>query len=490
MTEIDISIVIPAYNEAKRLPDFLDRVRLYCDRAPQRYEIIVVDDGSTDDTAAIARSYQGTLPRLSVVRIRKNRGKGYAVKRGLFKAQGDVCLFMDADGSTPPTEIGRNLHYLKEGHDVFIGSRVLRDEDQILRVKWYRKLPGLVFNWCVRTFLFPDIRDTQCGFKMFRKDVVKPLFSRSYLRRFGFDIEVLYLAHKMGYRVKEGPVSWRHVHGSKVNLLRDSLAMVINILQIRNWHCTPINPRAKHLGPDEYRYMYELEGRHWWFVSRRALAVRLIRSLGKRHPAILDAGCGTGWNLAEFGRLGEARGIDVSAKAIEFCHRRGLRNVTRCPVEAMTVEDGAMDVVTCLDVLEHVPNPHQALREIRRVLKPHGTLILMVPALRLLWSQHDEALCHLRRYDAADLREELEEAGFRLERMSHFFFTSFFIVAPIRLLRRFLIQRGTLHSDTTTLPPEPLNRLLIALFALERRVAERLGLPCGTTLFAVASPRR
>src|SRR6185436_12692004 len=125
-------------------------------------------------------------------------------------------------------------YLLKENYDIFVGSRVIEDPTRILKTKWYRKLIGSVFNFFVRKFLFCQIKDTQCGFKMFRRETVKPLFARSYLRGFGFDIEILYLAHKMGYRVKEGPVSWKSVDGSKVNLLRDSAKMFVNILQIRN----------------------------------------------------------------------------------------------------------------------------------------------------------------------------------------------------------------------------------------------------------------
>jgi len=235
--KIDISIVIPAYNEKKRLPRFLSQVISYCKKQTEGYEIIVVDDGSKDETFKIANSYKEQFADLYVVRNKKNRGKGYAVKRGLFRAKGEICLFLDADGSVGPEEIHKNLHYiLDEKYDIFVGSRVVKNKAQIRKTRWHRKLIGAVFNFCVQTFLFKDIKDTQCGFKIFRKVIVKPLFSRSHLRGFGFDIEILYLAHKMGYKVKEGPVSWRHVTGSKVNLLIDPVKMFINIFQVRNWH--------------------------------------------------------------------------------------------------------------------------------------------------------------------------------------------------------------------------------------------------------------
>lgn len=485
---VDISIVIPAYNEARRLPLFLDRVVAYCQRQQKIYEIIVVDDGSSDNTSKSAARYRTKFSRLYIVRVRRNRGKGYAVKRGLLRATGEVCLFFDADGSVGPEEIEKNLHYIDGGgYDIFIGSRVLKERGQVLKVKWYRKFMGMVFNFCVQTFLFKNIKDTQCGFKMFKKEVVKPLFSRSYIRGFGFDVEILYLAHKMGYRVKEGPVSWHHVSNSKVNLVLDSIRMFIDILRVRNWHCTPINTFAKYMGPDEYRFMYEMEKYHWWFVSHRNLMIHLLQSLYlPPEPLILDAGSGTGRNMLELDKFGRTFGIDISDKAVEFCLKRGLTNVMVSPLEKMLFPERMFDIVTCLDVLEHTNDPVEALAEIKRVLKDNGKLILTVPAFRILWSQHDDALCHLRRYEKEPLVSDLNEAGFKVEKIGYFFFVSFFIVAPIRILRRFYLTEK-IKSDTTTLPPKPLNKFLISLFKAEIRISDILNLPFGTTLYAVAS---
>ena len=483
---VDISIIIPAFNEEKRLPFFLDKVISYCQKSQKVYEIIVVDDGSRDGTFRAASFFQERFPRLSVLKLHKNQGKGHATKAGLLKAAGRVALFLDADGSVEPDEIERNLKFLtNEDCDIFIGSRVLKDKDQILEVKWYRKWVGAVFNFLVRTLLFKDIKDTQCGFKMFKSEAVKPLFSRVYLNGFGFDIEILYLAKKMGYKIKEGPVSWHNVSGSKVNLFKDSLRMFFNILQIRNWHCTPVNAQNQYLGPDEYQYMYDMEQSHWWFVSHRELAAHLIRSFGLGSPKILDVGTGTGGKLLFFKQFGEVAGVDVSEKAVEFCRKRGLTEVLPCPAEKMIFQDKSFDIITCLDVLEHVTDPVEVLRELKRVLKDEGRLIVTVPAFKILWSQHDDALCHLRRYRSRSLRNDLEEAGFKAEKVSHLFFTSFFVVAPIRLFRRFL--KPNFKSDTTTLPPKFLNEALKTLFRAEIAVSTRLGLPLGTTLYAVAS---
>jgi SAM-dependent methyltransferase len=314
---------------------------------------------------------------------------------------------------------------------------------------------------------------------------VGPLFSRTCLQGFGFDIEVLYLATKMGYGIKEGPVSWHHVPGSKVNLLRDAPAMFWSILLVRNWHCTPINQFNQHMGPDEYRYMFDMEKHHWWFVSHKRLLLKLIENTGKRLPAILDVGAGTGGKLFELGNIGKAVGVDVSEKAVDFCRRRGLSNVSQCPAENIAHPDKSFDLVVCMEVLEHVVNPVQVLGELKRVLKDDGKLILSVPAFKLLWSQHDEALCHLRRYEKKTIAADLLEAGFRIEKIGYLFFVSFFVVAPIRILRR--LRKPDFKCDTTTLPPRFLNEALKLLFDAEIRISTRFGLPLGTTLYAVVS---
>ena len=290
----------------------------------------------------------------------------------------------------------------------------------------------------------------------------------------------------MGYKVKEKSVSWHHVAGSKVNLVTDSLKMFFNILQIRNWHCTPINPFDKYMGPDEYAYMYEFEDYHWWFVARRNLATHLIKSLKISSPIILDVGTGTGSNLLSFSKLGESHGVDIASQAIEFCKKRGIKNVVQCSAEKMAYPDKTFDVITCLDLLEHIPNPVETLSEMRRVLKDNGSIVIMVPAFRILWSQHDEALCHLRRYEKDSLLQDIHEAGLKAQNLGYFFCISFFIVAPIRIMRRFFISRAQPHSDTTTLPPKPLNWMLKSLFRLEAEIALRFGLPIGTTIYTVA----
>jgi len=231
-----ISIIIPAKDEEKRLPRFLSTVIDYCRRSSHTYEIIVVDDGSQDQTVKVTLSFQKEFPGLQVISNECNHGKGYAVRQGLLAAKGEIVLFLDADGSTGPREIERHLGWFEGGYDIVIGSRVLRDGQSHVEARAYRKWMGAVFNFLVSRLLIKGIKDTQCGFKMFRAAIVPELFGNLHLQGFGFDLEILYLAQKKGLRIKEVAVNWSHVEGSKVDLYRDSLRMFWNIVQIRGWY--------------------------------------------------------------------------------------------------------------------------------------------------------------------------------------------------------------------------------------------------------------
>lgn len=485
----EISIVIPAYNEEKRLPEFLREVIDFTAQSRQRYEIIVVDDGSRDRTFEVTKAFMARQEGVDLIRLEVNRGKGHAVKHGLFKARGDVRVFLDADGSVHPREIERCLPYFEQGYDVIIGSRVKHGAGQKLERRWWRVAMGVVFNFLVNKILNLPFLDTQCGFKMFRAYVVKPVFSRLYLHRFGFDIELLFLVYRCGFKAVEVPVSWTHKTGSKVNLVADSLKMLVNIFQVYNWHWTPINVKDKYLGPNEFAFMYGMENDHWWFTSRRetlkSLVAQAIRA-AQGKAVILDAGCGTGANLEMLSMFGETSGVDASERAISFCRKRGLQNVLCAPLEALPYNDAMFHVVVLADVLEHVEDPARVLQALSHVMKPGGKLIVMAPAFKTLWSQHDEALCHFRRYSKDELKSTLEDGGFSVERIGFLFFLSFFVVAPIRLLRRLFVKRSRWVSDTSTLPPPMLNRMLHGWFVLEYRISRIVPLPFGTSLYVIA----
>jgi glycosyltransferase involved in cell wall biosynthesis len=231
-----LSIVIPAYNEAVRLGNTLTAVVNYLRESWPGAEVIVVDDGSADDTAGIARSIfkaSGDL-RTSVISYKSNLGKGRAVRLGLLAARSEVALFSDADLSTPITEAPKLVEPIVNGeYDVTFGSRALDRKLIGVHQPWRREQGGRVFNLAVRLATGLPFWDTQCGFKAFRMSVCRPLVEAATVDRFGFDVELLYLAFRAGLRLKEVPVRWDHNEGSKISLASDSFRMLSEVGLIR-----------------------------------------------------------------------------------------------------------------------------------------------------------------------------------------------------------------------------------------------------------------
>lgn len=216
-----ISIIVPAYNEQSRLPDTLRRISSYLQGTDWVFhEILVVDDGSTDNTAAVADQIARESPNIRVLRNPGNRGKGYSVRRGMLEAAAEWKLFSDADLSTPVEELDKLWCAVARGKDeIAIGSRAIDRSLIGIHQPGYRETMGRFFNGVMRAATGLPIADTQCGFKLFRADVAQEVFSRQRLERFGFDAEILYIAFHRGYTIAEVPVRWNHVEGSKVGML-------------------------------------------------------------------------------------------------------------------------------------------------------------------------------------------------------------------------------------------------------------------------------
>ena len=227
MSSPALSVVIPAYNEVQRLPPTLERIRAHLAGRAGGHEVLVVDDGSTDATAAVAEAAGAT-----VLRNEANRGKGYSVRRGMLHARGERRLMTDADLSTPIEELERLLACMDEGYDVVIGSRALPGSRIEVHQPWYRENLGRVFNGLVRALVLPGLQDTQCGFKLFSAPAARDAFSAARLDGFSFDVEALYVARRRGYRIAEVPVVWRNDAATRVGLLRGGMAF-LDLLRIR-----------------------------------------------------------------------------------------------------------------------------------------------------------------------------------------------------------------------------------------------------------------
>lgn len=228
----ELSIVIPSFNEELRLPGTLAHISSYIRASKRQTEVIVVDDGSTDHTADVARSFHGEIQRLRVIANDTNRGKGYSVRHGMLEAQGRIVLFTDADLSAPIEEADKLLAALVN-NDVAIGSRAIDRSLISVHQSVFREYAGIVFNFIVRTILRLPFVDTQCGFKAFRSERCRVIFEQQRIERFGFDPELLYLARHHGLRSVEIPVRWAHSPATKVSMWRDSVQMFLDVFLIR-----------------------------------------------------------------------------------------------------------------------------------------------------------------------------------------------------------------------------------------------------------------
>ena len=227
------SIIIPAYNEGARLGATLHRVLEFVVGRSWDAEIVLVNDGSRDNTVAVAQQFATKASTLRIVENPGNRGKGYSVRNGMLSAKGEFLLFTDADLSSPIEESEKLFTALQSGADIAIGSRWLQPELQAHRQSVLRQLYGRIFNLLLRIFLGLNFKDTQCGFKAFTRKAAAKLFPIQRVERWGFDPELLFLARRLGLSVKEIGVVWSHAAGTRISPLRDGIRMFGEVLQIR-----------------------------------------------------------------------------------------------------------------------------------------------------------------------------------------------------------------------------------------------------------------
>lgn len=233
MRNLSYSIVIPAYNEGSRLGATLDKVLTYVRARGWDAEVIVVNDGSRDNTVEIVREFAEKEPIVHLVENPGNRGKGYSVRNGILNARGEVILFSDADLSSPIEEMPKLLEAIAAGADIAIGSRWLKAELQTQRQSLHRQLFGRIFNLFQRLILGLRFKDTQCGFKAFTRRAAQTVLPLQRIERWGFDPEILFLARKFGFRAQEVPVLWGHIGGTRIHPLIDGSRMFQDLVHIR-----------------------------------------------------------------------------------------------------------------------------------------------------------------------------------------------------------------------------------------------------------------
>jgi len=229
-----ISIIIAAFNEEKRIIPSLLKIKEYLNKQNIPYEIIVVDDGSTDNTHTVVRDLIKDIPYLKVIHYAPNKGKGHALRTGVLASKGEIILLSDADLSTPIEELSKLLPLIYNHKcDIAIGSRALALSEIVKKQPWWRQSMGKFFNKLVKALVIEDFKDTQCGFKVFRGDMARNLFKEAQIDRFAYDVEILAIGKKKGCKIVEAPVRWINSPESKVNPVKDSLQMLGDLLKIR-----------------------------------------------------------------------------------------------------------------------------------------------------------------------------------------------------------------------------------------------------------------
>jgi len=499
---VDLGLIVPVYNEINRLGPFFEELVDWVDGRSGTAELIFVDDGSTDGTAdelerLIADHRPSTHAR---VLRRPHSGKGGAVTAGLSASIAGIRAFCDLDLATPLEDLERIIARASRADLLAIASRDLSGSVVARPESRVREALGRLYNRLLQATVTPGVVDTQCGAKAASSGVWEVLLPRCHQTGFAWDAELVALALASGVVVQEVPVTWRHDPRSKVRVVRDGLGMVRQTPTIMRsaraataatetmvTQDTSAPGEGGVFGDRNAALIESTDRTHWWFRSKAAyVATALVRTGAGEAAAgwLVDVGGGSGGVSRMLGwppsRIAVIEGNEQLISTAVL--RLGLTGV-RASVPALPIADGAAEVVTLLDVIEHLPEPAAALSEARRLIRPGGRLVVSVPAHQWLWSAADVDLGHHRRYSRRGLRRELRDAGFSPVFTTHLFS---WLVPPVWLVRRLRrssdaelgLDRRSLLIDIASL----------VLTAIERAFIGRVSLPLGTSVLCVARP--
>lgn len=491
-----LSLVVPVFDEEVRVREFGPTLLAFASTSSTPTEIVFVDDGSSDRTVEELTALLDGAPGLGRVLQRPHRGKGAAVAAGLASSTRAFAGFCDLDLSTPLPELEKVIARAREIDGLAIGSRDLAGSTIPEPESRLRELLGRTYNRLLQLTVTPGVVDTQCGAKVARREVWARVLPHARQEGFAWDAEIVAVALAMGIPVQEVPIEWRHDQRSKVHVGRDGLAMVLETPRI--WRTArhaagtrpPAAPAPHPAAPSgdvfEGAHAHRLiaaDRSHWWFRSKAAFVSTALSRTGRAQGVLLDVGAGAGGVTAMVGwDPGRSVVVEAGRELVTAARSRNGLPAAQGRAERLPVSDASVDVVCLLDVLEHLSEPDAALRDIGRVLRPGGRLVVNVPAHAWLWSSADEHLHHHRRYDRAVLRADLQRCGFEPVLLSH---TFSWLVLPVWLVRRFGRDRhAALGLDRTSLA---LDRAAMILTALERWLLGRSSLPFGTSLLCVAT---
>jgi SAM-dependent methyltransferase len=488
------ALVIPMCNEVARIEATLEALAA-SPLVVDDLELVLVDDGSIDDTVAVAGAAAARLGlQAHVLPMGSNHGKGAAVRAGMLAATAKVRVFVDADLCVEIKDLLRCFEVLEGGGtDVAYGTRA-HPESSIPRSQpQHRIASGRAYNLLLRTLGLTDELDTQCGMKGFTAEAAEAVFGPLRTVGFGFDVEALARAHRGGWRVQPMPVTWSHLEASRVRPLRDGVSMGWSALVVRQrlGHEArhPARKRPTTMAAEAFTAMAAVERDHWWFRAKRALVADVAAALtdeAKTGP-LVDVGCGTGALLEEQRSERPAVGVERDSTALGLALEAiGKGGIAQASAHSVPIRSGAADLVTALDVVEHVDDDVAALRELGRVAGD-GLVVVTVPAYGWAWSDHDVRLGHRRRYTRPTLLAAAEAADLQVLRCTHF---HSWLTLPALLLRRTplrLLLQGSAEEASYVSPG--VNRLLVGVTGIERRILRRADLPVGLSILLVARTR-
>lgn len=425
---------MPVYNEDARLSLALDKLIAYMPTLEFEFEIIVSADGCTDNTCKIASKYAEAHPNVILVSFPERLGKGGGILNAAQTASGDVLIVMDVDLSTPLTQVPLMLKSMEEEKaDIVFGSRNMPDSIILVQPPLYRKILGKGFNFLFRLFFGINIHDTQCGFKAFKRNVFNSLSRKLNVEGFAFDMCLAVEAGKHHYKIIELPIIWSHKKGSKVNVLKQIYEMGRSLFIVwlennkRDVKEKPLDPRKFYDSVQSDVYKKASES---WFLPRRVWHKRKNRKILDAVPFevfnALDAGFGSGILFEELQRRArQVYGIDIGEGFVRFAHNqfKGGVKIIRSAVEKMPFRDGIFDCIVCSEVLEHAFHPAEAIKEMYRVVKSDGIVVITTPNVSLRWSLIEAVWTHIRReiieidhtaFTSQRLRNHLLLSGFKV----------------------------------------------------------------------------